>query len=123
MRLRVNKLLFVSIFLWLYCFVAVSQTETIHIKTWVKKDEILLRWAPFTKEIFDIAYKSGYKIERKDNLGNTVVLMESVKPYSKDDTIWKKLFKQSERAMVVYGALYGNSSLAKDQKLKKDQGN
>lgn len=98
-----------------------AQSSSIHIKSWVKKNEILLRWAPFSKEVFDVAVKNGYKIIRTDNAGNVVVIAEAIKPYGKEDTAWVKLIKANENAALAYGAIHNNFSQAKDVKQKKEQ--
>lgn len=98
-----------------------AQNNSLHIKSWVKKNEILLRWAPYSKEIFDLGAKNGYKIIRTDKNGNSIVISESVKPLAKEDSLWFKILKSNKNAMVAAGALHNNISKAKDPKKKSEQ--
>lgn len=101
-----------------------SQNNSVYIKSFVKQNEILLRWVPTNKQVFDIAVKNGYKITRSDESGNKVILNESLKPYQKEDTVWMSLLRKNDNAVLAVNALYqsGNkpNTLPKDKE-KNDQ--
>lgn len=98
-----------------------SQNASLHVKTWVKKNTVLLRWVPVNKEIFEFGRKNGYKISRTDDNGIEVVIAESIKPYSKDDPSWKQIMKSSPSAPVIFMGLFNNSSKETDMQKKKEQ--
>lgn len=102
-------------------FLLKSQGQSLSAKTWIKEKEILLRWAPSSKAVFDAGVKNGYKITRTDNSGNTVVVAESVKPYSKEDEAWGPLIKTKNGAVLAVSVLYDIVSLASDPKKKQEQ--
>lgn len=109
------------ILLIFYGWFAKSQTQTIYIKPWIKEKEVLLRWVPVSKIIFDAGVKNGYKITRTDNSGNTVVIAEAVKPYAKEDEVWNSLLKTKDGAALAVGVLYDIISTASDPKKKQEQ--
>ena len=108
--------------LLIFCgWFAKSQTQTIYIKPWIKENEILLRWVPVSKTVFDAGVKNGYKITRTDNSGNTVVIAEAVKPYAKEDEAWNSLLKTKDGAALAVGVLYDIISTTNDPKKKQEQ--
>lgn len=108
----------VSLFLCLGLF---AQSNSVVIKSWVKQNAILLRWAPTNKSTFEAGVKYGYKLIRKDKSGQTVILNENIKPYSKTDSVWYKLLKSNPNAALALSALYNNTSKVVDAKQKQKQ--
>lgn len=117
MKLRGTYLLFL-IFIG---FLVKSQTQSVYAKFWVKEKEILLRWAPSSKAVFDAGVKNGYKITRTDNTGNTVVVAEAIKPYEKNNEAWNSILKAKDGAVLAVSVLYDMVSLASDPKKKQEQ--
>jgi hypothetical protein len=105
----VNKFKIVSLvlFLFLLNLSVHSQNRCIHAKYYVKKNAVLLRWAPSDRSVFDLALKNGYKITRfsRENgmLSSPIVLNENIKPYSKTDTMkWAEIIRSTDAGVIAY---------------------
>jgi uncharacterized protein len=99
-----------------------AQSRAVYIKAFVKKDEIILRWAPANKKVFDLAVSNGYKIIRTDDVGNKLVLHEAFKPYQKEDSAWYHLLARNENAIFAVNVIYQNKPKA-GLPLKEQQNN
>lgn len=97
-----------------------AQKESVIIKSWVKKNGVLLRWAPANMEVFKNGVKYGYKIARK-KIDGTQTHTVVVKPLGKTDTTWFKLMKSDKNMSMVYSAMYNNQSKSGDIKKKTEQ--
>lgn len=97
-----------------------AQKESVIIKSWVKKNGVLLRWAPANIEVFKSGVKYGYKITRKKADG-TQTHSVVVKPIGKTDTAWFKLLKSDKNMAMVYNTMYYNQSQNSDVKKKSEQ--
>lgn len=111
-----NKKLITGFFLLLGLCVF-SQSKTVFAKCYVKQNNILLRWVPSDKSVFDLAVKNGYRITRytKENnaLTSPVVLAEHLTPYSKQDSLkWAKLIESDKSGVIAYKLLCDNSKNA-----------
>jgi hypothetical protein len=105
-----------------FALTGVSQNNSVYIKCFVKKNEILLRWAPANKKIFDVAIVNGYKITRTDNTGDKVVIHPALKPLAKEDTAWLSILKRNDNAVFAVNAIYQNKPKA-GLPLKEQQDN
>lgn len=117
---RENSILVSVIVFLLMNMICFAQQQSLHAKAWIKEKEVVLRWAPFTKDVFDAGIKNGYKITRTDNNGNTVVIAEGIKPFAQSDSVWFKLFKTNPRAVIAASVIYDISVSVKDPKKKKE---
>lgn len=120
--MKFNKLL---IFLLFSCSsVLFSQNKTFHVKSYVKKNEVLLRWVPANQNIYKSLIQYGIRItrfEKQNNaLINPVVLIESLKPLLAKDTLkWAFVLKENPQAVMAYKTIL---SLEKDEKpINKEQ--
>jgi len=79
---------FVSVFLLFISSIVTGQTNEnqLVVRSFVKEDTVLLRWAPLSAEIMINGLKNGYKIERIDGVGsfenNTSLQTFFVKPFN-----------------------------------------
>jgi len=91
-----------------------QNSNTVFGQYFVKKDTILLRYAPSNKEIFDLGAKNGYRITRIAKINGAVVetktVAESIKPMAKEDTLWSKLSQKNTNILLAYNMLYNNSN-------------
>ncbi len=110
MKFSINNCFF--IFLIFTALNIRSQNNVVYIKSFVKQNEILFRWVPVNRQVFDLANKNGYKITRVDESGNSIVLEQALKPYQKEDTIWFSLLKKGDNAIFAVNALYQNKAKA-----------
>jgi hypothetical protein len=105
------------IFFSFSCF-AYAQKISLATKSFVKKNTVLLRWAPIDKELWNLGVKYGYKIERitlssvsiPDSTtfrSSTLLTSQSLRPRSnKDTSYWQTLIKQNRNAAILYSFLY-----------------
>jgi hypothetical protein len=98
----------ISILLLNFC--GQSQNKTVFAKYYVKQNNILLRWVPSDKTVFDLAVKNGYKITRYTKENNTLtspaVITENLKPYPQQDTLkWARLIQLSDGGIIAYKIL------------------
>jgi fibronectin type 3 domain-containing protein len=99
----------------------IAQTEsnaTIKVIALIKKDTVVLRWAPTTPLAWEIGNQYGYVVKRytvtKDGLVDTVnnpvesvLTVNPVKPLPLNN--WETLAKADNYAAIAAQALYGNS--------------
>jgi uncharacterized protein len=102
---RLFKYIFAIVFLALN---TAAQNNAVYIKVFVKKNEVLLRWAPANKKVFDLALVNGYKITRTDDVGNKIVLHSGLKPLPKEDSAWFSLLRKNENAIFAVNVIYQN---------------
>lgn len=109
------KEIFLILFSWLIFLETYAQDKSIHIKYFVKQNEVLLRWLPANKQLFDLAVKNGYKITRYSKENNSlslpIILAENIKPFAGNDSIkWPKLIRKNKNAILIYQSLYQNKN-------------
>ncbi len=92
----------------------IYNAQSLFSECFIKKNMILIRWAPVNKELFDVAVKNGYKVTRSvlngSGLSETVVLYEALKPYNGEDQKWEQVLKQNKNAALIYKVLYQNKN-------------
>ncbi|MBN8704152.1 MAG: hypothetical protein J0M08_13885 [Bacteroidetes bacterium] len=104
------QLLF-SFFLFVLVSLQAQNNGSIETKYFVKKNEVLIRFVPTSKAIFDVGVKNGYRITRSaiqnGIVTQTLVLTESLKPYSANDTLsWLPIMRKNDNGIIAYKALY-----------------
>lgn len=65
-----------------------AQSENLAFLSFVKKDTVLLRWAPMTPRLLKKGLEYGYTIERTDGSGNIETFV--IKPFDKSITLENK---------------------------------
>jgi len=109
---------FLSLAFSLLVLFSFGQTSTYATRNFVKKNALLLRWAPPDKNMFDTGVKYGYTIERiqlssvftpdtSDFRVATKINDTPLKPRTANDTTyWRKLISQNKNAGLLYGVTY-----------------
>lgn len=120
--IRYLKTLYLFIALITSCIVF-AQNKVVYAKHFTKSSEVLLRWAPVNKQIFDVAIKNGYKITRyvkeNNNLTSPVVLVDNFKPFQKTDTMkWALLLNRNNNAAIAYKIFCESDNVSTNSKDK-----
>lgn len=102
-------------------------------KVFVEKGKILIRWVPTNKEMFDLAKKYGYRIDRI-NLGQFFIPKDTnafgisykvtpapLLPLTENDKSWLYLMDENENTAIVYDALFHKNNTT--EKTEKDKAN
>lgn len=113
-----KKSIFLSFFIALSIFLpsVAQKNPSIKIVAWVKKDRILLRFAPNTQLAWEECNHTGFKIERvtlntkpKSNFIISKILLTPtpIKPAPLQN--WKTIINTEEYAPIAAQAIFGNS--------------
>lgn len=99
------------------------------LEAFVKKDRVILRWAPGSIAAWEAGNTYGYKIERLPanlynealpdsiNFRNATPLSSSpLLPYAAQDDRWKKLIETRKNAAFVHSALYPLKKITDEKK-------
>lgn len=87
---------------------ACAQENFIAVRYFVKKDSVMIRWAPSSPELFRTASEKGYKIVRTDlrNGDKKIISDEKILPLSKDNPQWAGLIKSNNNAALLNELLF-----------------
>lgn len=99
-----------------------SQSATLYTKYFVKNDSTLLRWAPSSKELFNLGISNGYKITRQEiNSSNPALSITNIYPLQKTDTSkWNDLIRKNINAELLYQIIYENKNSNPISEKEKD---
>lgn len=84
-----------------------SQSKSIYVKPWVKKNEVILRWVPASEAIYKLAIKNGVNVVRYEKLNNAlsspVNVAFNLKPLLSKDTLkWAYVLKDNPQSVMAY---------------------
>jgi len=109
---------FAAFFLLIFSTLLFSQTEntSLVIRSFVKEDTVVLRWAPTNADLLIKGLKNGYKIERVEGSAtfenNSSLQTFFIKPFSERKTEFINSTDENIREMVVFiGELINSSTL------------
>ncbi len=89
--------------------------------SYVKNNQILLRWAPGKQDFWKMGNEYGYKVERflfddfksdsdtSTNKKAVLINQTPLKPWSQNDERWASLIRKNKNAVLLYNFLYKSS--------------